>query len=190
MVIILLWLVLCFAISAVGVGKKIGYWGVFSLSLIFSPLIGLIFGLISKDNRAEKLASKASVALHRNKYDNAKNLLDQAISIDSRNIIVLFNFACYYSLIESVDESKQMLAKAVEMGYSNFKNIESDSELENLRKSEGYDEFKEAGFKLTQRVEVKESNLDKIKKLNELKESGAISEEEFEQQKKTLLENI
>lgn len=44
---IIVWIVLCFLVALSGSEKKIGYWGVFFLSLILSPLIGLIIGLAS-----------------------------------------------------------------------------------------------------------------------------------------------
>lgn len=41
------WIVLSLLVALSGSGKKIGYWGVFFLSLFLSPLIGLIIGLVS-----------------------------------------------------------------------------------------------------------------------------------------------
>ena len=41
------WIILCFLVAFAGSDKKIGYWAVFFLSLILSPLIGLIIGLVS-----------------------------------------------------------------------------------------------------------------------------------------------
>lgn len=45
----IIWLGLCFLVAMVGTNKNIGYWTTFLISLVFSPLIGLIFGLASKD---------------------------------------------------------------------------------------------------------------------------------------------
>ncbi len=47
MSIFILWIALSLIVSFSGNGKKVGFWGVFLLSLIFSPLIGLIVGLVS-----------------------------------------------------------------------------------------------------------------------------------------------
>ena len=47
MILIPLYLLICFLVALTGSGKAIGYWGVFFLSLFLSPLIGLIIGLAS-----------------------------------------------------------------------------------------------------------------------------------------------
>jgi len=49
MVIIIIWIFLSFIVAVAGDKKKIGYWGTFFLSLILSPLIGLIIALVSSD---------------------------------------------------------------------------------------------------------------------------------------------
>lgn len=49
MIVIIIWIVLCFVIASIGSKKNIGYWGTFFLSLLLSPLIGLIIALASSD---------------------------------------------------------------------------------------------------------------------------------------------
>jgi len=44
---ICLWVGMCLTVAISGLSKRIGFWRVFLLSLIFSPLIGLIIGLVS-----------------------------------------------------------------------------------------------------------------------------------------------
>jgi len=51
---ILSWIVLSIVIGIVGSKRKIGFAGAFFLSLLLSPLIGLIFTLTSKDIEDEK----------------------------------------------------------------------------------------------------------------------------------------
>lgn len=46
---ILLWVILSFIVGMFGSNKKIGYWGTFFVSLLLSPLIGLIIALVSAD---------------------------------------------------------------------------------------------------------------------------------------------
>lgn len=48
--ILLLWLLFCFLVAAMGSGRKIGFFLSFLLSLFLSPLVGLIFVLLSKRN--------------------------------------------------------------------------------------------------------------------------------------------
>lgn len=49
MIIFIVWIILCFVVASIGSNKNIGYWGTFFISLILSPIIGLIFALASSD---------------------------------------------------------------------------------------------------------------------------------------------
>jgi hypothetical protein len=48
------WLVFSFVAGFVGSDRKIGFWGAFLLSLILSPLVGLIVAFASKTDKDEK----------------------------------------------------------------------------------------------------------------------------------------
>ncbi|MFT3947806.1 MAG: SHOCT domain-containing protein [Agriterribacter sp.] len=48
------WIIFSFVAGAVGSGRKIGFWGAFLLSIFLSPLIGLIFALVSKSKEKEE----------------------------------------------------------------------------------------------------------------------------------------
>lgn len=52
--IIIYWLIFSISIGFIGSNRKIGFGGAFFLSLLLSPLIGLIFTLVSKSLAAEK----------------------------------------------------------------------------------------------------------------------------------------
>lgn len=58
MEIFLLWIFFSFIVGAVGSSRKIGFWGSFLLSLLLSPLIGLIFALVSKSLEDEAFQKK------------------------------------------------------------------------------------------------------------------------------------
>jgi len=47
--VILLWIVFSIVIGIIGSNRKIGFAGAFFLSLLLSPVIGLIIALTSKD---------------------------------------------------------------------------------------------------------------------------------------------
>jgi len=48
-------LVLDFIVALLGKRKKMGYWGLFAISLCFSPLVGLVVGLSVPDVQEEKI---------------------------------------------------------------------------------------------------------------------------------------
>jgi uncharacterized membrane protein (DUF106 family) len=49
-----LWIIFSLIVGAVGSNRRIGFWGAFLLSLILSPIIGLIITLISKDKEDDE----------------------------------------------------------------------------------------------------------------------------------------
>ena len=49
------WIILSFIVGFAGSGRRIGYWSTFFLSLLLSPLIGLIFALTSKELDEKKI---------------------------------------------------------------------------------------------------------------------------------------
>lgn len=48
--IIILWLIFSFIVAAIGESRSIGFWGALFLSILLSPLIGLIVVLCSERN--------------------------------------------------------------------------------------------------------------------------------------------
>jgi tetratricopeptide (TPR) repeat protein len=49
-----------------------------------------------------------------------------------------YNLACYHSLKNSIADGMAALKQAVALGFKNFKELESDPDMENLRKSDAY----------------------------------------------------
>jgi len=54
MPIVIIWIIFCFVVGSIAKNKTLGFWGGFFLSLILSPLIGLIFALISKPKDSKR----------------------------------------------------------------------------------------------------------------------------------------
>jgi UPF0716 family protein affecting phage T7 exclusion len=50
MLIVLFWVIGALIIGVIASDRTIGFWWAFLISLIFSPLIGLLFTLLSKTN--------------------------------------------------------------------------------------------------------------------------------------------
>ena len=53
-----------------------------------------------------------------------------------------YNLACYYSMTENLGPRLSALQKAVEKGYKQFKQMETDPDLNNLRQSGEYKAWK------------------------------------------------
>jgi len=80
------WLIFSIVVGFVGSNRKIGFWGAFFLSLLLSPVIGLIIALVSKNKEDEKYRQKVlktqeaqKVALE--KLSDEKTAIKSSISI-------------------------------------------------------------------------------------------------------------
>lgn len=47
-----------FVVGFIGIGRKIGFWGAFGVSLLLSPIIGFIIALVSKNEEDEAYKEK------------------------------------------------------------------------------------------------------------------------------------
>ncbi|MGB2822486.1 MAG: tetratricopeptide repeat protein, partial [Phycisphaerae bacterium] len=72
------------------------------------------------------------------KYTECRPLLQQILEIDPNNSIAWYNLACVYSRVGRKDKAVESLNTAVEHGYSGFRHLERDPDLEAIRKTPGY----------------------------------------------------
>jgi len=59
---ILVWIIISFFVAMAGSNKRIGYWGTFFLSILLSPLIGLIIALVSEQKTIPQPISQRTIA--------------------------------------------------------------------------------------------------------------------------------
>lgn len=118
-----------------------------------------------------------------------------------------FNIACAYSLTEQKTLTYRHLALAVASGLKDVERILTHDDLAYIRIQPEFDAFRASGFKNYPDVKADGSNepqqaseqnhhdntplddslLSKLKKLSELREMGAISEQEFDFERKKVL---
>ncbi len=141
-------------------------------------------------------------------YDGAIEDFEKALEINPNDIAVHFNLACAYSLNEVPEKSFFHLDRAVALGFNDFQKIKDHDALAYLRIQDEFETFEANGFRLKQPAQAQESEpkalpekigeedliesggselLEQLRKLNELRDKGLLTEEEFMVQKKKLM---
>ncbi len=105
--------------------------------------IGFIEGVIRKDPEyVEALQILGDDYTKRGRFDDGLKIDEQLARLRPQDATVLYNLACSYSLTERVAEAFNALHRSLEAGYSDFKWMAQDPDLESLRKHPLYDEVR------------------------------------------------
>ena len=146
---------------------------------------------------------KASGLAKYKDFDLDEAIVDfkKGLDISPNDIALHFNLACAYSLTEKKELSYSHLAKAVSLGFNDFERIMSHDDLAFMRIQPEFEAFKTSGFRniggmktnnSTETI-VKEAEkqddvlLSQLNRLSELRNRGILSESEFLQEKKKLM---
>ena len=129
-------------------------------------------------------------------YAGAIEDFEKALEIDSTDVAVHFNIACCYSLNEDKDKAFYHLSKAVALGFKDFQKIQEHDALAYLRIQDEFETFKQNGYRTVnmggnnpapQATTQNTDLLEQLNKLQELRERGVLTEEEFALQKQKIL---
>jgi tetratricopeptide (TPR) repeat protein len=131
-----------------------------------------------KEGRYDEAIGNYKKALHHNKtlkeatinlstaymknlnFEEALETLKVGMALDSKNPHIHYNYACYYSLIDQPKASMEELQEAVHLGFTNFKQIETDPDLEKLRQSP---EFKSGAFNSNTKISFERNQGDRTR---------------------------
>lgn len=208
---ILGWIILSIAVASLGKDKKIGFGGLLIISLLFSPLIGLLFAIASPNvqrytgavltPQATHLYKKGVQKFNNKKYNEAIDLLNEALKFNPTSKTIFIGLAECYSRKQDMEKTFYYIDKAVRNGYKDFKYIHQQTSFQFIRRQYGFPEFVKNGYLLENSPDEKEtindltqkpSNMesdkyDRLEKLAGLKEKGIINEEEFQTEKAKIL---
>ena len=77
-----------------------------------------------------------------------KGLYQKGLEIDQKlaelcpeEPTVFYNLACSYSLLNDVELALENLKRAVDFGYDDFRHLQRDGDLENLRKDDRFQQY-------------------------------------------------
>ena len=143
-------------------------------------------------------------------YEEAVELFEKVLEINSRDAAIHFNLACCFSLLENKDRGFRHLKLAVENGFDDFDLFKNHPGLAWLRVQKEWEALVKSGFKHTSLLEAEGEDLlstkrqqysgnpeDKsgkdgkilvqLRKLKDLRDRGLISDLEFNKRKEKLL---
>ncbi|WP_340114863.1 SHOCT domain-containing protein [Maribellus mangrovi] len=210
-ILILAWIVLSIVVASLGKDKKIGFGGLLVICILFSPLIGLLFAIASPNIQkytgavltpeATQLYKKGIQKFNNKKYDEATELLNEALKFNPKSKTIFIGLAECYSRKQDKEKTFYYIDKAVRNGFNNFKYIQQQSSFQFIRRQYGFPEFVKNGYMKkgiheneettkTPESEINIKQTDKysqLEKLAELKEKGIINEEEFQAEKAKIL---
>ncbi len=130
-------------------------------------------------------------------YEGAIEEFQKSLEIAPTDVATHFNLACAYSLTEKADMAFKHLELAVAHGFKDFNKIQQHPALAFLRIQDQFEDFVENGYRTRAELPPADDEnlldtspdlLDQLKKLGDLKEKGLLTQQEFEEQKRKLLE--
>ena len=89
----------------------------------------------------EALIALGDLYTKRGFYEKGLGVDKKILKLKPHDPIVLYNLACSYSLVNEIEKSLEAMKSAVEAGYSDFRYLEKDNDLENLRHDSRFQEF-------------------------------------------------
>ena len=133
-----------------------------------------------------------------NDYDleGAIEEFTNGLKVSPKDVALHFNLACAYSLSEMKDKAFHHLSKATEFGFKDHQKIHHHDALAFIRIQKEFETFVNNGYSLKEgekepvkkKIKIEgDPLLSQLKKLKELREKGAISEQEFLDEKKKLM---
>ncbi len=94
--------------------------------------------LEKKPDYVQALVALGDAYTKRGWYEKGLEVDKRLADLRPDDPLVFYNLACSYSLINSIGDASWALKKALDLGYRDFRWIEKDPDLENLRKSPEY----------------------------------------------------
>lgn len=77
-----------------------------------------------------------------------KGMHEEGLEIDKKlsrlrpnDSVIIYNLACSYSLTEEIDLAISTLKKSIELGYDDIEQLETDSDIDNIRSDKRYTEL-------------------------------------------------
>jgi hypothetical protein len=114
--------------------------------------------LIRKARKVSRINRRLMALFEADRYAEAEAPLKEILRIDPSNRIAWYNLACVHSRLGRKQEAVACLATAVRHGYSTFRHMQRDPDLEAIRRTAGYRKL------LARRDEIHRERAEKIRR--------------------------
>lgn len=162
---------------------------------------------IQKDRGKLDALKKEGMQLYRDfNYIQAIEKFEQALAIRDNDVSTHFNLGCAYSLTENAQKSFEHIHAAVKYGFRDLDKIATHEALSYIRVHPLFDAFRQSNYELLPAFPNTEEDpetpttvsaelpppdenpdiLEELRQLERLKLLGVLTDEEYEEQKKTL----
>jgi Flp pilus assembly protein TadD, contains TPR repeats len=79
-------------------------------------------------------------------HAKAQEWANRALNLDPTHPVMLYNLACFHSVAGRVDESLDLMERAIELGFLNREWYLTDSDLANIRKHPRFNQIMAESF--------------------------------------------
>lgn len=135
-------------------------------------------------------------------FEDARDAFLEALEQDPEDPAVHFNLACTYSMLEEADRTFFHIEEAIHFGFNDIDRIHEHEALAYIRSLPQFDQFVQNDYREIKQLQAQpnESVLDlnakdpvnnllqQIRQLAELRDKGILTNEEFTEQKKKILD--
>ena len=184
---------LALIVGSIGSKRKIGFFSAFIFALILSPLIGWLITLAypkevnTNDPVYNDNLHYAMKAYHKGNMSEAYDRVNKAILRAPKEPEAYLRLGAFYAKDNNLEMAIKNVAKAKSLGVKSLELLEKEP-FDNIRSSEEWIAFKANDYEINNEVNYNSvSTTDELMKLAELLEKGLLTKEEFEIEKKKLL---
>lgn len=136
------WAALSLAISYFGKSPSRGFWSILVVSLLFSPLAGLL--LLFNRSQSPVINTKNNIAealIESGQYTKAIEALYEALLAESDNARTHYNLACCYSICGRPRVALYHLYRSFKSECTYHSKVLTDPSLDNVRKQDTFQVF-------------------------------------------------
>ena len=191
----ILYITLCLLVGTIGAGRRIGFFSAFIFSLLLSPILGWLITLAypklekteTPASPYDKLLKLGMKSYHQGNYDAAIKIFDDAILKFNTKPEAYLRLGAVYAKQGKVDLAIKNVAKSKKLGVSSLELV-SKEPFDSIRNTQKWIDFVNNDYQISNGIKHQTlSTTDELLKLGDLVEKGLLTKEEFEIEKKKLL---